>query len=156
MKNSPDSLARARDYAFLLLKFRQRSEQEIREKLKRKKFSPEIIRETVIFLKEKAFLDDQIFAREWISSRLKRPLGIRRIRQELKLKGVPDKIIQSEIEQAGQDYREEAVVEAIAQEKAQRLKGLDPQKAKRRIYGYLLRRGFSPDSVSEAVLRLNL
>ncbi len=153
---SVNSLAQARDYAFLLLKFRQRSEQEIREKLKRKKFPPEIIRETVIFLKEKAFLDDQIFAREWISSRLKRPLGLRRIRQELKLKGVPDKIIQSEIEQAGQDYREEAVVEEIAQGKAQKLKNLDPQKAKGRIYGYLLRRGFSPDSVSEAVLRLNL
>ncbi len=47
--------------------------------------------------KEKDFINDSYFAGAWIDSRLLRPLGLRRIRQELKIKGIANEIIDEKI-----------------------------------------------------------
>lgn len=145
---------KAKEYAFLLLKFRPRSEKEIYERLKRKKFSETVIKETISFLRQRSFIDDDYFARAWIESRLKRSLGLRRIRQELKLKGIAKELIDNHAEELKKDYPERDIVLKLAVERFGRLKALQPQKAKRRIYSYLLRRGFSPDIITDIVSRL--
>lgn len=144
-------MEKAKNYAFLLLKFRPRSEQEIRQRLKKKKFTPGIIEETLSFLKDKAFIDDNHFARAWIESRIKRPLGIRRLRQELQVKGVDKEIIENQINEIKKNYPEKEIVTRIIQDKLNKAKGSDPQKIKRRIYACLLRRGFSPGIILEAL-----
>ncbi len=149
-----DSFLKAKQYSFLLLKFRLRSEKELEERLKRKKFDLDIIRQTIDFLKGKKFLDDHIFARSWILSRLKKPLGLARLRQELKLKGIDSKIIEAQLEEAKKDYSEEETVLRLAKERLGKLKGIDAQKAKQRVYGYLLRRGFSARAIIEAIEQL--
>jgi regulatory protein len=149
-----DPLQKARNYAFLLLKFRLRSEKELYQRLKRKKFEEGVIRETLSFLKDKAFIDDRLFTKTWIEFRIKRPLGLRRIKEELNLKGIAREVIDSEISATRENYREEDVVDRIARQKLGQLKGIDPDKAKRRLYAYLLRRGFSPEVVMDAVNRL--
>lgn len=151
MKSNQETLQKARDYAFLLLKFRLRSEREIYARLKKKKFDEEIIKQTVSFLKNKGFIDDSVFAKAWIESRLKKPLGLRRIRQELNLKGVDKEIIDSQISEVKKDYPEEELVKKIAQERLKKLKGIEPRSAKRRVYTYLLRRGFSPETIINAL-----
>jgi regulatory protein len=138
----------------LLLKYRLRSENEIRLRLKKKKFPQELIDEAVAFLKEKRFIDDSVFARAWIESRLKRPLGLRRIQQELKLKGVAKEVISACVSRIKEGYAEEDVVKVIAEARRKRLKGIEPALAKRRIYAYLLRRGFSHDIVYDAISQL--
>jgi regulatory protein len=135
----------------LLLKFRLRSEKEVRDRLKKKKFDAETIEDTVSFLKEKAFIDDEQFARAWIRSRVKKPLGIRRLKVELRLKGIDKAIIDAGINELKSDYSEEDVVKSIAKNRLSRLKGIDQQKAKKRVYAYLLRRGFSPESIIEVL-----
>lgn len=142
---------KARNYAFLLLKFRLRSENEIYQRLKKKKFDEHIIRDTISFLKEKGFVDDNIFAKSWVQSRLKKPLGLARIKQELRLKGIPREIIDREIKEIETQYREEESVFGIAQARFNKLKSLGPDIAKRRVYAYLLRRGFSPGAITEAI-----
>ena len=155
MKNkSTDEIKKAKNYAFLLLKFRPRSEKEIYQRLKNKKFNEEIIKGTVSFLKEKEFIDDNYFAKAWIQSRIKRPLGLGRLRAELKVKGVDKEIIDSQIDQIKKDYAEEDIVKAIAKAKISKLKGIEPLKAKRRILDYLLRRGFSAGIVFDVVGKL--
>jgi len=138
----------------LLLKFRLRSEKELYQRLKRKKFAEEIIRETILFLKDKGFIDDKSFTKTWIESRLKRPLGLRRIRQELNLKGIAKETIDSQIIEAKNNYCEEDIVRKVAQERLGYLKGIEPSVAKRRLYSYLLRRGFSPEIVVDAITQL--
>ena len=138
---------KARGYAFLLLKFRQRSENEIRQRLKKKKFNSEIIESTVSFLKDKGFIDDNYFAKTWIESRIKKPLGIRRLKAELSIKGINKEIIDTQINEIQKSYAEEDIVGGIARGRLNKLKGIDPQKAKQRVYAYLLRRGFSPQVV---------
>lgn len=148
------SAEKARAYAFLLLKFRLRSENELLARLKQKGFSEDIAKDTVNFLKEKEFIDDRIFAKGWVSARLKRPFGLRRIKQELISKGLDKQIIEVSLLQAKKDYSESQIVSQLAQKRFSRLKNIEPLKAKARVYGYLLRRGFSPDLVSEIIKQL--
>ena len=147
-------LEKAKAYAFLLLKFRLRSEKELAGRLKQKKFSPQVIEEVVSFLREKQFLDDSLFAKSWLESRLNRSLGLRRIKQELKIKGIDNQTVESLIAEKKNDYSEEETVLTLAKEKIRRIKGTDPVSAKRRVYAFLIRRGFSPDIVSDAIKQI--
>jgi len=150
-KKDTDLSKKARDYAFLLLKFRPRSEYEICERLKKKKFTPEIIKSTLSYLKDKSFIDDNYFAKAWIDSRLKKPFGIRKIREELKLKGIDKEIIDSQINRIKENYSENEIVLEVAKKRLSRFKGLEPNKAKMRLWGYLTRRGFSSDTIAEVI-----
>lgn len=144
----------AKEYAFFLLKFRQRSAQEILERLKKKQFPEQAIQETISFLKDRKFIDDRAFARQWVESRINKPMGFRRLREELIRKGIDKGIIDSQFEEIKKDYDEEGIVAGIISNKLASFKGLDPQKVKRRLYAYLLRRGFSPDIVIEEINRI--
>jgi len=137
-----------------LLKFRPRSVEEMRGRLKKKGFSSDIIKDTISFLKEKEFLDDRNFASGWVENRLKRPFGLRRIKQELKAKGIDKELIEQQLQQTSQNYFEQKIVEKLARDKWARLKNIDPRKAKTRIYGYLARRGFSPDAIIDILNHL--
>jgi len=151
VRNSQGLLQKARNYAFLLLKFRLRSEKELYERLKKKKFPEETIRGVISSLKDKGFIDDRIFAKAWIASRLKKPLGLRRVKQELKLKGVDKEIVESLVNEITKDYSEADKVLEITEARLDRLKGIEPRIAKRRIYAYLLRRGFSHEVIMDVV-----
>lgn len=144
----------ARKHAFLLLKFRPRSTQEIIRRLKQKKYPQEIIASTVDFLTEKKFLDDAAFARAWCESRLKKPLGLRKIRQELIAKGINNKIIVSCLNKLRETYNEAGTIRDLARQKFEKLKNADPRRAQQRVYAYLIRRGFSPDETADAVEEL--
>ena len=154
MDSNTEALEKARAYAFLLLKFRLRSRDELRRRLKQKKFKDEIIEKTLDFLQEKAFIDDSEFARSWISSRISKPLGLARIRQELKLKGVDKGIIEAQLNKIRKNYSEEEVVLGLARERFQKLKGLEPYKAKNKLFQYLARRGFSSETITDALTQL--
>ncbi|RKY28916.1 MAG: hypothetical protein DRP74_09395 [Candidatus Omnitrophota bacterium] len=146
MSANADSINKARNYAYLLLKFRLRSEKEISDRLKRKKFTPEVIRKTLQFLREKGFINDFEFARSWVNSRVKKPLGILRLKQELKVKGINPDIAEAVLKDLKSNYAEEKIVRELAQEKFKRIKGAE-EKKKRRVFNYLLRRGFSPAAI---------
>ena len=144
----------ARAYAFLLLKFRLRSENELKTRLKQKGFSEALSQDTVNFLKDKEFIDDRVFARGWVSTRLKRPFGLRKIRQELIQKGLDPEIIDNSLSKVKEDYNESQIVSQLAGQRFSKLKNIEPLKAKARVYGYLIRRGFSPDVVGEVIKNL--
>lgn len=153
MNKRAESFDKARDYAFFLLKFRLRSEDEIIQRLRKKKIPEDTIKEVTSFLREKRFVDDNNFAQAWLNSRLKRPLGLRRIRQELSQKGIAKGVVETEIAKV-KDYSETEVVSDLARERLNKLKGIELVKAKRRLYGYLIRRGFSPEVVIDVLNQL--
>lgn len=151
MNNS--AVEKAKSYAFLLLKFRLRSVNEIYQRLKRKFDEPAVL-ETVAFLKDKGFIDDKVFAKAWFESRLKRKIGLNKIVKELKLKGIDKQIIDSLFESIKQNYDETDIITAIAKEKLNKLKDVELVTAKRRVYGYLARRGFSPQVIIDVLNQL--
>lgn len=154
--SGPDALQKAKNYCFLLLKYRLRSEKELFARLERKKFVKPVIEETLKFMKAKGFIDDCAFAREWISSRIKKPLGVHRLKQELRIKGISAPVINQELERLKESYSEEDTVLKIATRQFQKLKNIENTLAQKRIYGYLLRRGFSPEIIINVFNQLKL
>lgn len=146
-----ESIEKAKKYAFLLLKYRPRSERELYSRLKKKKFEEAVIACVISFLKERKFLDDRAFAQAWIESRIKSTYGLRKIEQELKLKGIDKEIIATLISELKQGYPEEKVAAQIAEERFKKLKRIEINKARRRVYDYLVRRGFSPGIAIEVI-----
>lgn len=147
----PHSGRKALGYAFLLLKYRQRSEQEIRSRMARKKFAADDIDETVGFLKEKRFIDDAGFARAWVASRLARGVGASRVKNELRLKGISLAIVQEALRELPENYSEDAAMASLVEKKLRQYGGVEPAKKKQRIYAFLIRRGFCPDAVADIV-----
>ena len=60
-------------------------------------------------------------------------------------------VIETAVVQAKENYNEEAVARQLAEQRFLRIKGVELLKAKARVYGYLIRRGFSPDISSQIV-----
>lgn len=149
-----NELQKAKNYAFLLLKYRLRSSKEIRERLKQKKFSAQIIESAVKDLRKSKFLDDEAFARSWIDYRLRNKTGIKKLRIELAVKGIPEGIVEKQLNAIKDDYNEEKIIEEIIKLKIRKLNSPVDLTAKRRLYSFLLRRGFSPDAVSENIKQL--
>lgn len=153
-KANSDTFLKAKEYAFFLLKYRLRSEKELYARLLRKRFSEDESKKVILFLKEKKFLDDEAFTKSWVNFRLRRPFGFRRIRQELKEKGIDKEIIEGRIEEAKKDYSEKEIVKELALTKLSKLKNIDPVKARNRTFAYLIRRGFSPETVIDVLNNL--
>jgi len=151
VQDNSTQFEKAKAYAFLLLKFRLRSENELYGRLKKKKFDEAVARKTVAFLKEKEFIDDNVFAKGWIRSRIKRSLGLRRIRDELKVKGVDPEVVEAKVDEIRPDYNENEIVRVIAENRFSKLQGVETVTARRRVYAYLMRRGFSQDAIMDAL-----
>lgn len=146
--------ALCRKSALRFLKIRPRAVEELRKKLELKGFEAEEINETLKWLKDIQLLDDRAFTKSWIQYRLARPFGFIRIIRELKEKGVADEIIQEAVNLAKEDYSSESTALVVAKRRWQRFSSIDPQKRKKRIYDYLLRRGFSPSEVIKVIKKL--
>ena len=143
--------SKARQYAYRVLKIRPRSIFELREKLKSKGFGPEVIEATLTDLIQKKLLDDRAFTASWIQYRLARPFGFRRICLELRDKGIAEDLIAAGMDAAKKEFSEEQTVAELAHRRAGKLGALEPLKRKKRIFDYLIRRGFPVDVVIRAV-----
>ncbi len=144
------TLTQAKKYAFLLLKFRNRSQAEMRKRLLQKKFPEQIVNETLFFLKEKSFIDDAVFARYFCSARAKK-YGPRRLIQELKQKGLGASLISEALAQSNKSCPPQKVAEEILLSRIGQYKSLDPRKARQRAYALLLRRGFEPELAGDLI-----
>ncbi|MFH1440710.1 MAG: regulatory protein RecX [Candidatus Omnitrophota bacterium] len=150
----PEAVQKAIKYCALLLKSRPRSEKELTDKLKKKSFNDIDIAQTLDFLKKNTLINDQLLAQDWIESQIKKHFGIKKIVLKLKSKGIDEQIIKNQIQKIETGYSEEKAVVIIAKEQLNKLKNLDSEKAKSRVYGYLLRRGFSQEIITDVLEKL--
>ncbi len=153
-RDARKTLSKAKLAVERLLKIRLRSEKEIKDKLKQKNFSTDVIDATIQYFKKLDLVNDRQFAQKWIESRLLKPFGINRIRFELRTKGVDEVIIQKQLEDALDDFPEEDVVSSLAQRRATLYKGIDKAKIKQRLYGYLVRKGFQSTAIFKALKKI--
>ena len=149
-----DEFQRAKTLAFRFLKICNRSEKEIRDQLLKKKIPSETIDRTIQYLKNLELINDRQFAREWIQMRLQKPLGLRRIFFELKQKGISDQILEEESKAVPRQESEEQIVEALARRRLERYKNLEEPKRKRRVFEYLVRRGFEVEAITKVIEHL--
>lgn len=146
--------SRAKSAALRLLTARPRSAAETRGRLLRAGFAPGVVDEVVRWLKERGYLDDEAFARGWVDARTRmRPMGARRMELELLEKGVAKDAARAAVAGVTREQEEEWAA-AVAGRRLARLKQLPPEVARRRLYGFLERRGFRSDVIRETVSRL--
>lgn len=152
---SKEELARAKNAVFLLLNVRNRTEWEIRQRLQKKKYSPEVVDAAVAYFYGLQLIDDRAFARSWIQFRLSRLYGLRRIFFELVEKGIDRKVVDEELGRVRPELDEESAIRGLIQKRMSRYKELEPAKAKRRLFQFLANKGFSPEVITKVLNNAN-
>jgi regulatory protein len=143
---------KAKDRALNFLSYRDRSEKEIRTKLKDVGYEKKIINWVIFELKRLKFLDDERFAQSYAQTQMiTRPMGEYYLRRELKQKGLHAELIEQTIEKVYEEKDQLSVAIELAQQRKKRYKNIDEIKAKKRVSDFLLRRGFDWDVVSEVI-----
>ena len=131
-----------RSYALRLISIRQRSESELRRRLKEKGASFEEIESIVSSFKELGLIDDLDFAREFVRSKAERHWSWLMIENALKYEfGLEDSIVQS----MKDEYPEDKVVAYYI--KRFRRSKMSIEKVKQ----YLFRKGFSYSFIKRVI-----
>jgi regulatory protein len=148
---------RVMERAFRLISFKPRSVAELRERLLEKDWADETAVEQVIArLRELNYLDDDQLATNFAHSRLTiKPLGRVRLRRDLQRRKLAAQTVETALDEAYTEHSEEELIER-AINKRLRLKGApkSPEETKK-LFDYLLRRGFNYDLVMRKVRSLN-
>jgi len=148
MKKS--KIDKATSYAYRLFSIRQRSEKELRDRLYKKRFKRDTINKVISLFKEKKIIDDLKFARNWIDQRMRlNPKGEALLKRELRAKGVELVLIEEALN--NKDKNETSIVRELADKKMKTLTKEPKEKAKRKLFGFLARRGFDFDTVNEVI-----
>ena len=93
-------------------------------------------------------MNDVQFAREWTRSRIRlRGFGRRRIGQELKNRGIDAEIIREVFVEVFSDETEIETAKHVAEKKLKTMKTLDRAVRRRRLAGFLERKGFSSEII---------
>lgn len=132
--------------AYFFLKFRPRSEKEIRDYLYKKIAKTHLSRndaEKIIEeLKEKNLVDDEKFIDLFVRDRtILKPKGKRLLIRELKQKGIKDEFIEKYFSENEVD--EEKLALQILEKRWPRFKNLDSKKRFEKSMRFLMSRGFS-------------
>jgi len=136
-----------------LLAAKPRSIAELRERLLQGRgVTEKVVEEVIARLKEYGYLDDERFALSYASLKVKqRPVGRRRLQQDLKMKQIPGPVADEALNLV---YAETSEVELIdrAIEKRIRLRGQPKTRLEAKsLFDHLLRQGFAFELVSEKV-----
>ena len=129
-----EELRKAREAAHRHLARRAHSVAEIKSKLAERRFSPAVIRRTVERL---------AFARSHSRYLMEaRPMGRRRLSWELSRKGIEKGLVEEAVEDVWAGRSEQEVAREVALRRLEAYRGLDETTVRRRLKGYLERRGF--------------
>ena len=129
-----------------LISRRPRSAWEIRDYLKRKKYDAQEADKILNTLSNKGYINDKDFAKRWVESRrLLKPTSKRKLRLELKQKGVAGEVINEVLEHDETDERQ-ILADLIAKKRGQ-TRYRDEQK----LVAYLLRQGFNYSDIKIAL-----
>ncbi|MEP7346475.1 MAG: regulatory protein RecX [Gemmatimonadaceae bacterium] len=139
------------DKAVELLGVSQRSTRDLQRRLVQKGAGKVHVEAAIIRLAALGYLDDSAFAESLVRSRLvEGGSSKRRVEQILLRKGVArsvaDEAIQRAIDENGTDERVAAL--QVARKRLKTLRSLDPATRKRRLYGFLARRGYDAGAIS--------
>ncbi len=144
-----DVLKQAKLKALSLLTDMDRTEVQLRQKLKQKAFEDDVVEQAIEYVKSFGYIDDAKYARHFVESR-KRTKSKQEMAAMLSQKGVDRECIADALEEC---YTSEDAVEAIrhfAEKKHYSFED-STDKEKKKIYGYLLRKGFYHEDIRQVI-----
>jgi regulatory protein len=149
-----DSGNNAKKYSLKLLGYRGRSENELKHRLIDKGFADNIVSDTINFLKQHGYIDDLTLAgnlkREALKNRL---LGYNGAKRFMQKRGIPLEVIESSLE-----YDEETDMQNALRLADKRVHATGNEfsfAAKRRLWNFLARRGYSFDTIKKVIEKYN-
>jgi regulatory protein len=133
------------------------SERELFIKLKSKSYDERLIKVVLNDLREKSFIDDNVFANHFIEEKLKKKSwGKNKIRAALFSKGVSGSIIDEAIQAFDSEEDQNETALTLANKKYNSLikRETDNRKIKQKIISFLLSRGFDYEISAEVVNKI--
>ena len=137
---------KALNYSFLLLKYRPRSRQEIIERLSRKKYSSSTIDKVILSLEENRYINDEEFARLYVTSSINKGWGRKRIDYTLKKFGISEDLRSSALED--REVFRERLKELVEKKISGKIRD---KKAYQRIIRNLAAKGFDYEDIMQAL-----
>ncbi len=146
----------ALEAALNFLSYRPRSCQEVRRKLASRGYDEGIIETAVERLTAVGLLDDEAFIGNYVRDRIAhRPMGVRRMANDLYLKGISRDVavpvIKHVLRHDGVDERALAMRAAEKRHQALERGGAVDSTMRRRLGEHLARRGFGPGLINDIV-----
>ncbi len=136
--------------------YQERSQQEVRNKLYEWNLFPNEVEEVISELISTNFLSEERFAHAYVSGKFNiKKWGKLKIKQGLKLKKVPDKLIQKALNGIEMDQYL-AVLLATAEKKGAVITEKDALKKKYKLISYLQSKGFENDLIFDVLKANNL
>ncbi len=133
-----------------LLKSMDRTEEQLRQKLRMGGYPPEVIDTALDYVKSFGYVNDASYAERYITGRRESCSRLQMTR-DLMMKGLDRDVIEAAFDEQ-EPLDEDAQIQRWLEKK-----GIDPehanQKEKRRMYGFLMRKGFSSDSIWRALCK---
>lgn len=145
---------KAQDMALHYIGYKMRTVKEIRMKLEEKGFSEEVIEKVIAFLEKYGYADDREYCRKYIKEKLRaKPKSSLVLKIELKQRGISSRVIdevlaETELDEEGDAFR-------WLEKKSRGQWPPEDEKKKKQLYDFLLRKGYSYDTIREAFRQMN-
>lgn len=143
---------RAKLRAMDLLRFRDYSAKQLRDKLTQSGYGSERVEEAIRYATEYHYIDDHRYAKNYIEYRLNQK-SRRKLEQELVAKGIDLAIISSvfdELSEEGQKIDEISMIIDLMKKKKYRIEQAE-SKEMQKMYGFLARKGFSQEAICKVL-----
>ena len=145
-----DEFAKARDYGYSLISYRDRSEWELKNRILEKGFQREVAIEVVNWFKKEGIVNDRNFANRWLDGVLQtKPMGKMRVLHELRAKRIDDGIIEDVCDKRLGYQTEMELAKKACNKRMNVLKNYPPEVGKRRLFQYMKNRGFAFEIIQE-------
>ena len=144
----------ALDGALYYLGLKARTRHELEQYFNRRQYAPEVISSVMERLEEYGFVDDDELSRRAVESLSHQKMGRGAIERKLRMRGVDKEIAREALQQYAPEDESESAKEMAASlwEKYRRD---EPQKRRQKTSAALARRGFSWDSIRDAMRGLD-
>lgn len=141
---------RALNQAVSMLACRPCSKGEISRNLDQHHYTNEVIELVIYKLEKENLLDDQDFSELWVQNRIGK-YGVRRIRQELRHKGIPEETADEALSRVSDEQQLKNATVLAEKAWLKTKSGEDPRKSRQKIIASLVRKGYSWDIATQAV-----
>lgn len=143
-----DTYDKVKEKALRLLEFRSHSEFELKQKLRINGATDEHIEDTLEFCRRYGFVNDQMYAERKAHDLINlKKYGIRRVRNELKAKGIDDTIIENVICALDPDIEADALIGLVEK----KLHGDFSDKNSEKCIRYFIYRGYDIYDIKDAM-----
>ena len=134
--------------------YQDRCHKEVEQKMWDFLLIPEAKDEILLYLMKENYLNEERFTRSYIRGKFyMKSWGRNKIRNHLKFKGVPEKLINASFDEIEDDDYEK-ILEKLYLDYSGKLKGLQDYQKKSKTIKYLLSKGFEYESITSLIKKL--